>query len=284
VELKATDLTVADGIATIWLNRPQRMNAWTGRMHTEYRWCLEQADSDASVRAIVVTGKGRGFCVGGDAQALEGHARRGGYDPGTPERLAMPGYGRAAEFDASFAYHFGLSKLIVAAINGPAAGVGLALACFADLRFAAAGAKLTTAHGKLNLPAEYGLSWLLPRMVGLTRANELLLSSRVFSAEEARTMGIVNEVHAGAELLAATYEYVSELIATVSPESLAQTRWQIYGDLHRSAAESVRASEGLIDEMMRQPDYREGVAAFVEKRPPVWGANAQPPASGADDD
>jgi len=271
MELKATDLTVDQGIATIWLNRPKRMNAWTGRMHTEYRWCLQQAESSTEVRAIVVTGNGRGFCVGGDAEALQGHARKGSYDPGTPAVLAKPGYGRAAEFDASFAYHFGLSKPVVAAMNGPAAGVGLALACFTDLRFAAAGARFTTAHGKLNLPAEYGLSWLLPRMVGLTRANDLLLSSRVFTAEEARDMGLVNDVYPAESVLEATYEYVRGLIRTVSPESLAQTRWQIYEDLHRSAADSVRASEALINDMMRHDDYREGVAAFLEKRSPVWG-------------
>ena len=168
MELKATDYAVADGIATVWLDRPHRLNAWTGRMHAEYRWCLAQAEQNPNVRVIVVTGRGRGFCVGGDTEALAGHAQKGGYDPGTPSSMAMPGFGKAPEFDASFAYHFGLSKPVLAAINGPAAGVGLALACFADLRFAAAGAKFTTAHGRLNLPAEYGLSWLLPRMVGLT--------------------------------------------------------------------------------------------------------------------
>ncbi len=271
MELKVTELECHEGIATIWLDRPHRLNAWTGRMHTEYRWCLEQADQDAEVRAIVVTGRGRGFCVGGDANALAGHARKGRYDAGTAERLARPGFGRAAQFDAAFAYHYGLSKPVVAAVNGPAAGVGLALACFTDLRFAAAGAKFTTAHGKLNLPAEYGLSWLLPRMVGLSRATELLLSSRVFTAEEALDLGILNQVHPAEEVLARTYDYVANLLLTVSPASLRQTRWQIYEDLHRTAAESVVASERLIDEMASQPDYREGVAAFLEKRAPQWG-------------
>lgn len=283
MQLKATDLTIDDGIATIWLNRPERMNAWTGRMHSEYRWCLLQADTDAAVRAIVVTGRGRGFCVGGDAQALAGHVAKGGYDPGTPADLATPGYGRDPEFDASFAYHFGLSKPVVAAMNGPAAGVGLALACFADLRFAASGARFTTAHGKLNLPAEYGLSWLLPRMIGLTRANELLLSSRVFSAEEAKELGIVNDVFPPDTLLASTYEYVRRLIATVAPESLAQTRWQVYRDLHRGVADSVRASERLLETMMRQPDYGEGVAAFLEKRAPSWGATRHDETGGRKD-
>lgn len=271
MELKATRYAVRQRIATITLHRPERLNAWTGRMHTEYRECLARADADAEVGLIVVTGSGRGFCVGGDAEALQGHADKGGYDPGTPSNLARPGYGTAPEFDAAFAYHFGLSKPVIAAVNGPAAGVGLALACFADLRFAAAGAKFTTAHGKLNLPAEYGLSWLLPRMIGLTRANELLLSSRVFLAEEALSLGLVNQVFPAEELLRRTYDYALELLDTVSPESLRRTRWQIYRDLHRDVARAVEDSEALIDEMMKQPDYREGVAAFLEKRPPRWG-------------
>lgn len=270
MELKATELLVEDGIGLITLNRPQRMNAWTGRMHTEYRWCLKTLDENAEVGAIVVTGRGRGFCVGGDAEALTGHAKKGGYDPGTPKQMAMPGFGVDDRFDASFAYQFGLRKPILAAMNGPAAGVGLALACFADLRFAAAGAKFTTAHGKLNLPAEYGLSWLLPRMLGLTRANELLLSSRAFTAEEALSMGLVNEVLPADQVLARTQAYARELIATVSPNSLRQTRWQVYRDLQQTVDVSVIASEALLNQMMKEPDYAEGVKAFLEKRKPAW--------------
>ncbi|MFW6092354.1 MAG: enoyl-CoA hydratase-related protein [Pseudomonadota bacterium] len=276
MELKATRYDVHANVATISLHRPQRGNAWTGRMHTEYRACLARADADPAVGVIVVTGSGRSFCVGGDADALQGHADKGEYDPGTGGELARPGYGRASEFDASFAYHFGLSKPVIAAMNGPAAGVGLALACFADLRFAAAGARFTTAHGRLNLPAEYGLSWLLPRMVGLTRANELLLSSRVFRAEEALELGLVNRVLPPQDVLPAAQDYAGELMASVSPESLRQTRWQIYGDLHRSVAAAVEHSEALLGEMMRQADYREGVSAFLEKRPPRWNTPSEP--------
>jgi len=144
------------------------------------------------------------------------------------------------------------------------------LACYADLRFAAAGAKLTTAHGKLNLPAEFGLSWLLPRMIGLTRANELLLSSRIFFAEEALTLGLVNAVLPPDELLPHTYAYARDLIATVSPGSLRETKRQIYTDLHRDVAAAVRASNGLVPRMTTEPDFAEGVAAFVEKRTPRW--------------
>jgi enoyl-CoA hydratase/carnithine racemase len=270
MELKVVLYEVIDGIATITLNRPHRLNAWTGRMHAEYRWVLDQADRDPSVRAIVVTGAGRAFCAGADARALEGHVAKGRYDPGTPDELANPGYGVRPEFDADFAYHFGLSKPVIAAINGPAAGVGLVLACYADLRFAAAGAKLTTAHGKLNLPAEFGLSWLLPRLIGLTRANDLLLSSRICLAEEALTLGLVNAVLPSDELLPYTYDYARKLIATVSPGSLRETKRQIYADFHRDVASAVRESKELVERMATEPDFAEGVAAFVEKRPPRW--------------
>lgn len=271
MELKNTEYEVdSQGVATIWLNRPHRMNAWTGRLHTEYRHLLERANSDTAVRAIVVTGRGRGFCVGGDSEALSGHADRGGYDAGISADIAKPGYGIDEHFDASFAYHFGLDKPVIAAMNGPAAGVGLALACFADLRFAVPDVKFTTAHGKLNLPAEYGLSWMLPKIVGLGRANDLLLTSRVFTSDEALTLGFVNQIFEPAELVAQTIAYAHRLIASVSPNSLRQTRWQIYKDLHRDVASAVIESERLIKDMAMEEDFKEGIAALVEKRPPDW--------------
>jgi enoyl-CoA hydratase/carnithine racemase len=271
MELKNTEYEVdSQGVAIIWLNRPHRMNAWTGRLHTEYRHLLERANSDTAVRAIVVTGRGRGFCVGGDSEALSGHADRGGYDAGISADIAKPGYGTDEHFDASFAYHFGLDKPVIAAMNGPAAGVGLALACFADLRFAVPGVKFTTAHGKLNLPAEYGLSWMLPKIVGLGRANDLLLTSRVFTSDEALTLGFVNQIFEPAELVAQTVAYAHQLIASVSPNSLRQTRWQIYKDLHRDVASAVIESERLIEDMAMEEDFKEGIAALVEKRPPDW--------------
>ena len=270
MELKVVLYEVKDSIATITLNRPHRMNAWTGRMHTEYRWVLEQADRDPSVRVIVVTGAGRAFCAGADAKALEGHVEKGRYDPGTPEEMTKPGYGVRPEFDADFAYHFGISKPVIGAINGPVAGVGLVLACYADLRFTAVGVKFTTAHGKLNLPAEFGLSWLLPRIIGLTRANELLLSSRVFLAEEALASGLVNAVLQPEELLPHTYQYARNLSTTVSPGSLRETKRQIYADLHRDVRAAVEHSKQLVERMATESDFAEGVAAFTEKRPPRW--------------
>ncbi|MDH3681096.1 MAG: enoyl-CoA hydratase-related protein [Acidimicrobiia bacterium] len=268
MELKTIRYEVADQVATITLDRPERLNAWTGRMHAEYRWAIDQAEVAADVRVIVVTGAGRGFCAGADRSALQTHLDRGGYDSGLPATISTPGYGVRPEFDCDFAFHFGLSTPTIAAINGPAAGVGLVLACYCDLRFAAAGAKLTTAHGKLNLPAEYGLSWLLPRLIGLTRANDLLLTSRVFLAEEAAQIGLVNATVDGDELLDHTYAYAARLVADVSPRSAAETKRQIYTDQLRDVGASVAEAQALLDDMVREPAFRRGVAALLRKESP----------------
>ena len=267
-DLRTVRLERDGGVALITLSRPQRMNAWTGRMHTEYCWALEQAHHDPAVRVVVVTGAGRGFCAGADSAALEGHSERGGYDPGTGPDLATPGYGVADAFDHDFAFHFGLTTPVIAAVNGPAAGVGLVLACYADVRFAAAGVKLTTAHGRLNLPAEYGLSWLLPRLVGLGRANDLLLTSRVVRAEEAERIGLVNAVLPAEELLPHAWAYARDLATGVSAGSLSTTKRQVALDLLRDVGESVAEADERLRDMMREPDFAEGVRALTEKRPP----------------
>jgi len=269
-DLKVTRYAVGDRVATITLHRPDRLNAWTGRMHAEYRALLQRAGTDHAVRVIVVTGSGRAFCAGADARALEGHVERGAYDAGLGDEVAMPGYGVRPEFDADFAYHFGIPKPVIAAVNGPAAGVGLVLACYCDLRFAARGAKLTTSHGRLGLPAEYGLSWLLPRLIGVTRAADLLLSSRVVLAEEAEQLGLVNRVLPPDELLPHTYAYARQLATEIAPSSLAATKLQLYRDLHGGVAASVEDSGTRMAEMMRGADFAEGVAALTGKRPPSF--------------
>ncbi len=275
MDLKATRYDVTDGVALVTLARPKRRNAWTGRMHTEYRWILREADANPAVRVIVVTGdpEGNAFCAGADLQALEGHSERGGYDAGTPEDIAEPGFGVDPAFDAAFAYHFGVAKPVIAAINGAAAGVGLVLAAFADLRFCVPGAKFTAAHGRYNFPAEYGLSWVLPRIVGLTHANDILLSSRVFTAEEADRMGFLNRIVPADELMDVVMAYARELARTVAPGSARETKRQIYRDLTRDAAGAVRTAEDLLNEMSRTADYREGVKAWMEKRDAAWSGS-----------
>lgn len=277
--LLATRYTVADGIATITLDRPERLNAWTAMMNAEYRNHLQAASDDPNVRVIVLTGSGRGFCAGAESEDLAGHAARGSYDSGAPDDLATPGQGIRPEFDAELAYHFGVPKPVLAAVNGPVAGIGFALSCYCDLRFAARGAKFTTAHGKLGLPAAFGLAWLLPKLIGLPRALDLLLSSRTFDADEAHQLGLVTSVVDGPDLLDHVYGYARMLATTVSPASLAASKRQVYEAFHQTAAEAVRAAEALLDPMMAGPDYREGVAALRGKRPPVFGD----PATGGPD-
>ena len=273
MELKTTRYEIVDGgVAVITLSRPKRRNAWTGRMHTEYRWLLSEADADKAVRVIVVTGdpEGQAFCAGADLGALEGHSEKGRYDPGTSDDIARPGFGVDPNFDAAFAYHFGVGKPIIAAINGAAAGIGLVLAAFADLRFAVKGAKFTAAHGRFNFPAEFGLSWVLPRIVGLTHANDVLLSSRTFTSDEASAMGFLNRLTEAEALMPAVLDYARAMAANVAPGSARETKRQIYRDLHRDAAAAVGEAERLLETMIKAPDYKEGVKAWMEKRPAQW--------------
>lgn len=271
MELKATLYEVSDGIATISLNRPHRNNAWTGRMHTEYRYLLDQAEKANDVRAIIITGTGNRFCVGGDAKALDGHSKSGSYDAGTAPDLITPGETDIAAFREDFSYHFALKKPVLAAINGAAAGVGLVLACYADIRFAVPGAKLTTAHGPLNMPAEYGLSWLLPRLIGGARAMELLLSSRKFLTDEAHAIGLIHQLCSPDNLMSNVRAYAKDLITRISPGSLWQSKRQVYIDFHRDVGSSVSEANDLLAAMIKHPDYKEAIAAFLEKRTANWG-------------
>jgi len=265
--------TETDGhVATVTLDRPHRHNAWTGRMHAEFRSAMHDLEQRDGVRSVVVTGTPPAFCVGGDSDALAQHAERGGYDTGLPPEPATPGVNRRPEYDDDFAWMFGFRTPIIAAVNGAAAGVGLALALFCDLRFGAATAKLTTAAPKLGLPAEYGMSWILPRLIGATRANDLLLSGRIVTASETESWGLWNGVHAdGDAALAAAVAYAELLAASVGPNAVTVTKAQIYRDLHRhDSAASVADSKELLDVAMRTAEYREGVAALREKRPPEF--------------
>ena len=271
MELRATRYLVDEHVATVVLARPERHNAWTGRMHAEYRWCMQQAEQDTRIRAVVVTGEGAAFCVGGDSRALSGHADRGGYDDGLPDEAARPGYGVHPFFDADFAWHFGLRLPVIAAVNGACAGVGLVLACYCDLRFVAVDAKLTTAAAKIGLPAEYGLSWLLPRLIGLTRAADLLLSSRVILGSEAASIGLANEALPASEVLTRAQEYARLLSTGVSPAAVSATKRQLYADLvDLDVGRAVRSSVSTMNTLIDGAEYREGVLAMREKRRPEF--------------
>jgi len=270
VELKTLRHETSDRVATVWLHRPHRHNAWTGRMHTEFRHVMAELELDEAVRVVIVTGTPPAFCVGGDSDALADHAERGGYDTGLPPDPAQPGLRRRPEFDEDFAWMMGYRTPIIAAVNGAAAGIGLALALFCDLRFGAAPAKLTTAAPKLGLPAEYGTSWILPRLVGVARAADLILSGRIVTVAETESWGMWNGVGPdGESTLAMARDYAERLAATTGPVAVSTAKAQLYHDLHRhDAAASVADSKRLLDEAMGTAEYREGVAALREKRPP----------------
>jgi len=275
MELHATKFNSHEHVATILLSRPERHNAWTGRMHTELRHCLQIVESDPDLRVVVIAGDpaGKAFCPGADGKALASHADRGHYDAGTPDDLARPGYGVRPEFDADFSYFLGMQTMSMAAINGGVAGVGLALACWCDIRFAADGSKFTAAHGKLNLPAEYGLSWLLPRIIGLGSANDILLSSRTFDASEALRMGLVSGVHPRGSTIDHTLEYAADVVREVSPHSLTATKRQIALDtINLNPAESVGEAGRRLEEMMTEDNFKEASRAFGSKQTPRWQA------------
>ena len=266
-----TVLVDRDGpVATVTLNRPHRNNAWTGRMHRDYKTVMGELDADDSVRAIIVTGSGRAFCVGGDSEALAGHAERGGYDPGAAVEVGNPGEPSHPQFDHDLVWHLRLRKPVVAAVNGACAGIGLALALFCDIRFVSASARMTTAAPKLGLPAEYGMSWMLPRIVGVTRANDLLLSGRIFTGAETADWGLWNGVAPdGESTMGMALDYAHMLSSTAGPNAVRVTKAQVYGDLiSHAVGDSVDESVRLIDEATKSAEYREGVAALREKRPP----------------
>lgn len=271
-ELSAIRWEVDERVATVRLHRPHRNNAWTGTMHTEYRQVLADLEHRDDIRAVVVTGTSPAFCVGGDSKALQGHGERGGYDSGLPAEPARPGTGPGVDhrLDADFTWQLGYRLPIIAAVNGACAGVGLALVLWCDLRFVAADAKLTTAAAKLGLPAEYGMSWILPRLVGVTRANDLLLSSRVVTGSDTAEWGLWNGVEAdGGTTLAAAQAYARLLASSTGPTAVATTKRQLAADLLRhDPAASIADSLDLLDRAMGTAEYLEGVRALTEKRPP----------------
>ena len=250
------------GVAVLTLNRPERMNGWGGGLATAFYERLDDAEADPAVRAIVVTGKGRAFCAGADMGSLNTISNAtvdgaGGTDVGKLVGARHP--------------HFVMTmrKPVVAAINGACAGMGqLTMALVCDVRFAAAGAKFTTSFARRGLIAEYGISWILPRVVGWGTALDLLLSGRVFLADEAAELGLVKEVVPPDELLPRAIGYAEDIAANCAPSSLAVIKQQVYADTMRDVFEASDRAEKLMHESMQRPDFIEGITSFFEKRPP----------------
>jgi enoyl-CoA hydratase/carnithine racemase len=273
MELKVTKYEIADnGVATVWLHRPGRGNSWSGRMNAELRRIMAALDDDRAVRVVVLTGSGDQFCVGADTKALDFYKETDQTYGDTlhTSEMATPGYGADPQFDHDLVWQWGMRVPIVAAINGACAGIAASLASFCDLRYAAAGSKFTTAAPRLGLPAEYGIAWILPRLVGVTHAADILITGRIVLAEELLQMGYLNGVFSrGDKFLPAVYEIASSIASTVSPASTAIAKRQLYtGLLCGRVGDAIEDSKGLIGEFMKKPDYKEGVAALLERRPP----------------
>ena len=256
-----------DGVATITLNRPERLNAWTGVMARELRAAMETADADPAVRAIILTGAGRGFCAGADMNDLAGISSGGG-NASTARAFAPFDPAGRADYQHPQTWFPTVGKPIIAAVNGPAAGMGLALILFCDLRFASDSAAFVTAFSRRGLIAEHGTSWMLTRLTGHSRALDLLLSSRRVGAEEAYRIGLADRVFPGEDLLAETRAYARELADKVSPRSMRVMKKQLWDGLLQSLGEAMVDADREMADSLKTDDFKEGVAHFVEKRAP----------------
>jgi enoyl-CoA hydratase/carnithine racemase len=251
-----------DSLAIVRLNRPERMNAFTYRMIADIRAAVDRAGADENVVGIIVTGTGRAFSAGLDTTDL---ARS---TSGSANEDIDNSSARNDDLPALFSYLLRVSKPIIAAINGVAAGGGFVLAMMCDLRFAADSASFTTAFSKRGLIAEHGTSYLLPRLVGTGRALDLLWSARRFDSAEALRIGFVDRVVPADRLLDEARAYIRDLAANVSPRSLAVIKAEVYGHLSLGMEAALRHADKIMRDSLTHPDATEGVASFVERRPP----------------
>lgn len=261
-----------DGVLTLTLNRPDRLNAWTPVMQAELETAIRAAGGNADVRCIIVTGAGRGFCAGADMNHLQDI--QGDTDAGTKSATARVerGVPEGLEkiYDGRFGYLYACPKPIIAAINGPCAGIGLIFALFADMRFAAEDAKFTTAFAQRGLIAEHGIGWLLPRLVGEANAMDLLFTARVFKGAEAADLGLVNKALPSDELMQHVIGLAAHLSKMVSPRSVAIMKRQVRASYFQSYSESLAEADIAMAESFTTFDFKEGVASFVERREPAF--------------
>jgi len=260
---------ISDRVATITLNRPDKLNAWTGIMEQEVRAAIYAAEKDESVRVIILTGAGRGFCAGADMSLLGAIAQQGLGHAGD-HVLANSGNGHRpnvrADFQKKYSYFPSIQKPVIAAVNGPAVGLGFIISLYCDLRFASDSARFGTAFAKRGLIAEYGLAWLLPRLIGPANALDMLFSARMVDAGEALRMGLVNQVYPQHNFLESVTAYAKELANNVSPRSLRVIKEQVYNAMFQTLSEAFETSEGEMIKSLQCDDFKEGVAHFLEKR------------------
>ena len=264
---------VKDRVAVVTLNRPDKLNAWTAPMQASVKRAIVDAANDDNVRVIVVTGAGRGFCAGADMGNLqqirpqnwnERDLARADNEVEVPKSNLGPDVG--AHYGGRFGYLMSIRKPIIAAINGPCAGIGLVFTLYCDLRFAGSDAKFTTAFAQRGLIAEHGISWLLPRITGTSNALDLLFSARKFGAEEAERVGLVNRAFQQETFMANVMEYARLLADTVSPRAMAVMKAQVWKALYQDLSDAIAIGDAEMQKSFATEDFKEGVAHFVEKR------------------
>ncbi len=262
----------SDHLATVTLNRPERLNAWTGEMEKEVRDAMAKADADPNVRVIILTGAGRGFCAGAEMNNLaDMSSRKDGPEERSLRVTTKPYDPRVpADYQTQYSYLLGVTKPIIGAINGPVAGMGLAIVLFTDIRFASENAVFTTAFARRGLIAEHGLSWTLPRLVGHSNALDLLMTARKVTAKEAEKMGLVSRVIPQDTFMQEVRAYAKELAALSSPRSTRIIKKQVYEALNLTLAEAIGVANTEMIESLKTDDFKEGVAHFLEKRPPEF--------------
>jgi enoyl-CoA hydratase/carnithine racemase len=244
-----------DAVATITFNRPDRMNAWTYDMEDLYFDILMRADDDRAVRVIVLTGAGRGFCAGLDAQVLAERAAAGARPRDRVRPMSLP---------------LTVRKPMIAAVNGGCAGIGLYHALCCDMRFAASEAKLATSFTRRGIAPEFGMTWLLTRIVGVGHASDLLFSGRAVTGAEAATMGLVNRALPIDDLMPTVHDYARDLAANCAPRAVAHAKQQLWADATRAYEDSYAQAVALQYGPDHAADMPEGAAAFVEKRSPTF--------------
>jgi enoyl-CoA hydratase/carnithine racemase len=268
-----TQYRIADRVATISLNRPDKLNAWTAVMEREVRAAMDDAERDENVRVIVLTGAGRGFCAGADMSLLSTVAEKG-IDEARRAQSAQPtresAEGVRKDFQKKYSYFAAVAKPVIAAINGPVVGLGLVIALYCDLRFASDAARFGTAFAQRGLIAEYGMAWMLPRLVGHANALDLLFTAKMIDAAEALRIGLVNQVFPRETFLESVQKYAAELASSVSPRSLRVIKRQVYDAMFQTLAESFEQSEQEMLASLQSEDFKEGVAHFIQKRAPVF--------------
>ena len=258
-----TDVTAK--VATIWLNRPEHRNSFSPDMTRELHEAFARFEADDGVRAIVVTGAGKYFSAGADL------GRRGGSTfSRTPEAESPDATGTAQRERTERTEPRRMRTPIIAAMNGSAVGMGITLPVSWDIRFAAADAKYGFVFTRRGLVPEAGATWMLPRLVGVSQAMELLLSGRIFSGAEGAAMGLFSRALPADEVLPAAQEFARDLAASTSAVSVAATKALVYNGLGQDREYSHAVEHQVFRWMGNQPDAREGVTAFLEKRAPDW--------------